>query len=280
VARAAVWPDAQVHEASRFLYELFYKVSGWEPVLMRENRLRCLQQEQINRAIEDQRKNGQNALYAFEKERVLLANIRAGDRNAARSILNEMLATIYMSSPKLVVLRARAIELMTCLTRAAIEDSPLLEPLIERNHGWTERLVRADDFEKLSHVLMEALDEFIDGIYLHGINRTNVRVRRAMEYISENYMHRISLESVADAVDLSRYRLAHLVKEFTGRTVTQIIHHVRVTQAQHLLARTTMSGTEIASEVGFTDQSCFIKHFKRLTGTTPARYRRIRPVAE
>ena len=44
-----------------------------------------------------------------------------------------------------MVLRARAVELMSCLTRAAIEDNPLLEPLIERNHAWTERLIAAGD---------------------------------------------------------------------------------------------------------------------------------------
>jgi hypothetical protein len=70
----------------------------------------------------------------FEKERALLAHIRAGDRNTARRILNEMLATIYLTSHQLVVLRARTVEMMSCLTRAAIEDNPLMEPLIVRNH--------------------------------------------------------------------------------------------------------------------------------------------------
>jgi len=76
-------------------------------------------------------------------------------------------------------------------------------------------------------------------------------------------------------VDLSPGRLSHLVKEFTGRTVVQNIHQVRVRQAQQLLERTSRSCADIAYEVGFGDQSYFIKHFKRLSGTTPARYRRL-----
>ena len=277
VNAAPVWSDERLRESADFLHDTFYQVSGWNPELMKENRLRCLQQQQINQAIEDQRRHGQEALYAFEKERVLLAQIRAGDRNAARSILNEMLATIYLWSPRLAVLRARSIELMTCLTRAAIEDNPLLEPLIERNHTWTERLVHAGDFEGLSQVLMDALDDFIDGIYLHGVNRTNATVHQALDYISENSSGRISLETVAREVGLSRWRLAHLVKDLTGRTVTQIIHQVRIRHAQQLLTRTAMSCADIAAEVGFPDQSYFTKHFKRLTGTTPVRYRRLRP---
>ena len=269
-----VWTEARVKEGAAFLQETFYNVSGWKPELMKENQRRLHQQQQLNQAIEDQKRRGEPALYAFEKERVLLANIRAGDRNGARRLLNEMLAVIYMSSPKLVVLRARAVELMSCLTRAAIEDNPLMEPLIERNHRWTEQLITAPSFEVLSEVLTTALDEFIDGIYLHGANRSSKRVRMALDFISLHYSRKISLQEVADEVELSTCRLSHLVKERTGRTVVQIIQQVRIRHAQQLLERTTKSCADIAYDVGFGDQSYFIKHFKKLTGTTPARYRR------
>ena len=278
-ARLPAWTEPQVREAGLHLQELFYQVSGWYPELMKENRLKALQMEQINVAMEDQRKGGKGTLYAFEKERALLANIRAGDRNSAREILNNMLASIYMSSPRVVVLRARAIELVSCLTRAAIEDNPLLEPLIERNHTWTERLIVAQSFEDLSRVLTEALDDFIEGIYLHGVNRSNTRVRKALDFISMNYTRKIGLEAVAREVGLSAGRLAHLIKEFTGRTFLQIVHEMRIRQSQQLLQNTAKDCAEIAYEVGFGDQSYFIKHFRRITGTTPARFRRHRPAA-
>jgi len=280
LGRLPRWQTARVEKACRRLQELFYQMSGWKPLLMDENRLRIRQQEQFAKAIEDQKRSGAPALYAFEKERVLLANIRAGDRNEARRILNEMLATIYMSSPRLVVLRARTIELMSCLTRAAIEDNPLLEPLIERNHTWTERLVTAMDFEELSMVLMEALDGFIEGVYLHGSNRSNMKVRQALDLIGRDFAGKISLTKLARSVGLSTSRLSHLVKDYTGRTVLQVVQEARVRHAQHLLEHTGMSCAQIAYDVGFGDQSYFIKHFRRLTGTTPARYRRsLRPSA-
>ena len=276
VGRVPFCSKSRLRKSAECLQAAFYQISGWKPDLMEENRLKALQQEQIHQAIEDQKKTGKHPLYAFEKERALLANIRAGDRNGARRLLNEMLAAIYMSSPSLVVLRARSVELMSYLTRAAIEDNPLMEPLIERNHAWTERLVRARNFEDLSHELMYALDDFIDGIYLHGVNRSNTKVRKALDFISANFARKIALQAVADEVGLSACRLAHLVKQFTGRTVLQILREVRIHHAQQILERTEKSCADVAYEVGFTDQSYFIKHFKRHTGTTPARYRRSR----
>jgi len=263
-------------EVAAYLEKTFYQMSGWKPVQMEESRLRIQQQQQIAEAIEDQRQRGSVNAYPFEKERILLSYIRAGDQPGARRVLNEMLGAMYLSSPKLVILRARAIEMMGYLTRTAVEDSPVLESLIARNHQWMERLIQARDFEALSRVLTDALNDFIEGIYLHGFNRSNSHVTKALDYISHNFMKPIQLKDVAREVGLSPYRLAHVIKEHTGKTLLPIIIHSRVQSAIQLLENTSKSCTEVAYEVGFNDQSYFIKHFKRLTGVTPARYRRTR----
>jgi len=269
---------ARLREAALHVEQTFYVVSGWKPLQMNENRLRVQQQQQIAEAIDDQKRRGDGASYPFEKERVLLSHIRAGDQAGARRVLNEMLGAMYMSSPKLVVLRARAIELMGYLTRAAVEDSPAMESLIARNHQWMERLIRARDFEELARVLTDALNDFIENIYLHGFNRTNVHVAKALDFITRNSAKPLRLKDIAGTVGLSSYRLAHLVKAHTGKTIVQIITHARIQNARALLEQTEKPCAEIAYETGFNDQSYFIKHFKRIAGITPARYRRTRMV--
>ena len=193
-------------------------------------------------------------------------------------MLNEMLGAMYMTAPKLVVLRARAIELMGYLTRAAVEESPIMESLIERNHQWMRRLIGARDFEELARVLTDALNDFIEGIYLHGFNRSNAHVGKALDFITRHYGKPLTLGDIAKEVGLSSYRLAHVVKAHTGKTILQLLAHARIQNAQNLLEHSEKSCTEIAYAVGFNDQSYFIKHFKRLTGITPARYRRTRMV--
>ena len=270
--------SAGIREAAEHLRRTFYQVSGWNPVQMEENRLRVMQQQQIAEAIEDEKRRGGIAAYPFEKERILLSHIRAGDQAGARRVLNEMLGAMYMTAPKLVVLRARAIELMGYLTRAAVEDSPIMESLIERNHQWMRRLIGARDFEELARVLTDALNDFIEGIYLHGFNRSNAHVGKALDFITRHYGKPLTLGDIAKEVGLSSYRLAHVVKAHTGKTILQLLAHARIQNAQNLLEHSEKSCTEIAYAVGFNDQSYFIKHFKRLTGITPARYRRTRMV--
>jgi len=274
LARLAKWDEAQIHSSAQKLWDCVYNITGWQNELLQSNRLRILQQQQLNQAIEDQRKKGNNTLYVFEKERSLLAHIRAGEKTEAKKIINEMLANIFMSSSHLSILRARTIELLSCLTRAAIEDNQLLEPLIEKNHAWIDMLVKAKTFEELSQRLMDALDEFMEEIYVHGVNRSNPKVSQAIDYMSKNFASPISLRDVAKAVNLSPFRLSHLIKRITGLSTMQILFQIRIRHAQQLLLKTDKSCTEIGYDVGFPDQSYFIKHFKRLTGVTPLRYRK------
>jgi len=275
IRRLPEWSSAEIRDAAMFLQETFYQVSGWKPALLRENRTKTIQQRQISEAIAEQKKSGRTG-YPADKERMLLSLIKVGDRNGARQLLNEMLAAMFLFSPKLPLLRARAIEMMGYLTRAAVEDCHLMEPLIERNHGWMQKLIRAGDFETLSHVLMQALDDFMEGIYAHGFNCYNPKASRALDYISRHYTTHISLQDIGREMGLTGFRVSHLVKAHTGKSVLQHVMRLRIQKALQLLERTSMPCSQIAVETGFCDQSYFIKQFRRTTGVTPAKYRRAR----
>jgi AraC family transcriptional regulator of arabinose operon len=101
-------------------------------------------------------------------------------------------------------------------------------------------------------------------------------VRKALDFINAEHARQISLREVSRHIGLSPSRTAHLVREFAGRSVVQMIQESRIQHARHLLERTSQTCAEIAYEVGYADQSYFIRHFRRLTGTTPLRYRRVR----
>lgn len=271
--RLRVWPADRIKAAALFLQETFYRASGWKPVLLEENRIKALQQRQISAAIAEHKKDGAPG-YSIDQERLLLALIRAGDHNGARRRLNEMLGAMYLFSSRLAVLRARAIELMGYLTRAAVEDNPVLEPLIERNHRWMQKLIVAPDFETLSHVLMQALDDFMQGIYARGFNCYHPHVGRILDFIARHYCEPLALPQIAGQTGISVSRVAHLVKQHTGKTVWQHIMRMRIAKARELLKNTGEDCSQVAAATGFCDQSYFTKHFRRLTGTTPAHYRR------
>ncbi len=273
VENIPLFRQEQVREAADRLYELFYQYSGWQPLTLKRNKDQMMQQRQIAEEIH-QRKVDQNKAYPYDDERILLSLIRVGDRAGARKIFNKMLAAMFLYSPKQVVVRARAIEMMGYLVRAAVEDSPLMEPLLERHMKWIEQIVETQDFDDLCNVLMEALDDFMNSIFLQGSSPVSPAVGKALDHIAANYTEPIALADIAEAAGLSTFRIAHLLKEATGKTALQNIHYLRIQEARRLLEGSDMSCTDVAYETGFGDQSYFIKQFRKWMGITPAKYRK------
>jgi len=272
LSRLPAWPQSRTREAAASLFELVYQVTPYVPSLLTRNRENALQQRQIAEAIQAGKSAGQRR-YPIREEQMLLSLMRVGDRNGARSMLNDMLAAMFLYSPNLVLIRARSVEMMGFLVRAAIEDNPQQEPLMERHQEWTGRIVESRTFEALCEVLRHALDDFMDAIFMQGYNRSSAHVRRILSLIGERFTTPLRLADIAAEVGLSRFHVARLVKRSTGKTVTQQIRALRVNRACELLETTDKPYAEIAYELGFADQSYFIKQFREMTGTTPGRYR-------
>ncbi len=112
-------------------------------------------------------------------------------------------------------------------------------------------------------------------IYLLGFESGHPGVARVLDYIAAHFQEEVRLQDLADEVRLSTFRIAHLVKERTGRTILQHVHEMRIREAQRLLEESRLSCAEIAYEVGFTDQSYFNRRFRALTGITPRQHRRL-----
>jgi AraC family transcriptional regulator len=99
------------------------------------------------------------------------------------------------------------------------------------------------------------------------------RLRAVVEYIEEHLHASLSLEQMAKVARLSVYHFARQFKTATGLAPHQFVITRRIERAKHLLRGRDQSLAEIAGLAGFSDQSQFSHHFKRLVGTTPRQFR-------
>ena len=100
-------------------------------------------------------------------------------------------------------------------------------------------------------------------------------VSDALAFIHENYARELSLTDIAEAAHLSPFHLTRLFKQSLGVSPHQYLIQLRVNSARWLLSAGSgeRSLAEVASAVGFADQSHLTRHFKRLTGQTPGQFR-------
>ena len=112
-----------------------------------------------------------------------------------------------------------------------------------------------------------------DLIELSRAGPVDRRLRRAIEFMHDNYSGGLSLEEIASAAYLSEYHFARLFKEIIGVTPHVYLANLRLERARKLLAETELPISEVASLVGYHSQSHFTKIFKSITGATPRAYR-------
>jgi AraC family transcriptional regulator len=100
------------------------------------------------------------------------------------------------------------------------------------------------------------------------------KLRAVMEYVEDHLDTSPTLEQMAAIARLSVYHFARQFRRATGLPPHQYVITRRVERArQLLLAGTDLSLAEVALSAGFSDQSHFCRHFKRLVGVTPGRFR-------
>jgi AraC family transcriptional regulator len=100
------------------------------------------------------------------------------------------------------------------------------------------------------------------------------RLRAVVEYIEEHLDAGPTLEQMAAIAGLSPNYFAWQFKRATGLPPHQYVLDRRVERAkQFLQTGNDISLAEVAAEAGFSDQSQFSHHFKRLIGVTPGQFR-------
>ena len=99
------------------------------------------------------------------------------------------------------------------------------------------------------------------------------RVKRVIEMMQGDPSRTFTLGKMAESVNLSPPYFCYLFKSITGVSPARYLKSLRMQQAASLLTSTFLSVKEIVRRVGLTDESHFVRDFKRLYGVTPSNYR-------
>jgi AraC family transcriptional regulator len=102
------------------------------------------------------------------------------------------------------------------------------------------------------------------------------QLRRLSDFILAHLNEDLSLEMLGQQVGFSPYHFARLFRRSTGESPHQFVMRKRLEAARRLLKETDTPIAQIASQIGFPQQSHFTHTFKRYTGTTPLNYRQKR----
>lgn len=274
IGKLPVIPGRKIHKAAEFLFDLLYEVGGFDPRVVRWRKQRSEQQSQIGEFIQERKKVGTEWRYPLESERELIGKVKIGDRTGAKEILNSILGTILFHNPgDLGVLKARLLELLSILSRSAVEGGVDIDVMLEKNLTFVDKVMHINNQQDLCAWISTALNEFVELVYSAQDAKKVTQIRPAINYIDANYDKPIALADIARISHLSISRLAHIFKEQMGITIIDYLTSVRIERAKQLLLATEQSCTEICFQVGYNNQSYFSRTFKELVGMSPRQFR-------
>jgi len=168
-----------------------------------------------------------------------------------------------MSFPDVVVIELEKL--------AAIK--PILEIFFEE--ALSQHNYKKQATDKLSTLILIYMTRYlIEHKFMHkGLiaAMSNKNVSESLEIIHSKFNIKLTLDSVAKEIGISRSKYAELFSKLVGQTFFEYLTSHRIRVAQRLIQE-KKSIKAVASAVGFSNSSSFIRKFKEVTGVSPGKW--------
>lgn len=137
-----------------------------------------------------------------------------------------------------------------------------------------ESILDAQNLEEINAVAAQLLSVLTMALEQTGTQEQNITILRAKSLIHEFYTTGITLEEIAQKLNLTPEYLSSQFHRDTGKTFSAYIRDYRIAKAKELLIGTQLKLQQVAAQVGYADPKYFSQVFKKCTGQLPAEYRR------
>ena len=159
-------------------------------------------------------------------------------------------------------------------TRYSIEGGLQEELAYAMSDSYILKSEDCHSVEEINLLYKQAFRDYTYAVSQEGNKQYCVLITNAIEYITIHLHEKITLESAAEAIDISAGHLSRIFKKETGMSFVDYIQKERVKAARNLLIYSNFTLTEISQYLHFSTQSYFISIFKKHFGITPGQYRK------
>lgn len=221
------------------------------------------------------RTSNRSYYYPLQTELKMINSIKAGDRKAASTVLEEVYISNFSKDlPNLEIARCLMFDLISTMIKTLNEI-----PTIEEDSTFWERikpittLMNCRSFDQLRTEMGEILERVCDYVIAGKPNKNDVLQQEIIHFVEKNYRDKnLSPELIATHLHRNKAYLCRFFRDHEGTGISTYIKHHRVKIAKEMMSDEHLSVTEISDEVGFSGSNSFIRAFKEIEGVTPGQY--------
>lgn len=131
-----------------------------------------------------------------------------------------------------------------------------------------------ENYQNMEIIVTQTLNLVLKPLKTMKYQNSSSLIKKSMTYIEKNYAKPISLNRLAEELQVSPFYLSKLFGRELGHNFTEIVNDIRIRQAKKLIRENT-SFKKVAYDVGFGSQSYFTKMFRKVVGMSPTDYRKL-----
>lgn len=135
-----------------------------------------------------------------------------------------------------------------------------------------DKIFQLKNARKIIEELPVVLDKMLNTVLLENVDNSRI-VQKIINLVEKEYRHDISLNYIADSVNLAPAYVSYIFKKETGKTLIKYITDIKMAKAKILLEEGNLKIVEVARECGYDNQSYFNRLFKNYYGITPKQFR-------
>lgn len=224
----------------------------------------------------DEIKNIENTkiYYTMEKENLLVRSIRNGSVDDVENLFNDIYrVNFYERHISQGALRRLILNISFSVYKVLDEVYEFDTDKHEKYGRVYQNLMCNENMEECFQILREICVSLATD--LDRQTGDEQLKKRIVEYISDNYSdYSLSLEVLADHLEIGYHYLSKLFKEHMGNSFVTYLTLVRLEKAKELLCESNETIEKIAEKTGFVGSHSLIRAFKKYYNTTPGKYRK------
>ena len=234
-----------------------YKTSGWSPKFYNEHRAEIESHKKAQAVYSSQivliNCNRPHSYHVTSNCDFVFFHL-AG--NNSDDIVDELIATnggILFQLPNARVLFQKAQNYLDTLLEGGSPSEAALSSFV---------------YETLCNLRLKGLETLMQK------DSTQGSMSKVLSYIRDHVKEPLSLEQLSEIAYMSKYHFLRSFQKEYGVTPFQYIAEMRMSLSKTMLTTTNLSIAQIAYDLGYSNESAFIRAFTRIVGISPGKFKR------
>lgn len=216
----------------------------------------------------------QHPPYALERK--LIANIKRMDEEDSVKTLRQLNRheRACLADSQLRSTKDSLIGSCVLFTRAIIEEGVDSESAFGLSDACIRKIEKFGTVSQTEQFEYEMLQRFIGLLRENEYHEYSPVVSRAITYIKQNVQHKLTLQGIANTINIHPNYLSSVFRKEVGMSIKSFIEQQKSEAIRTLLLETSLSLTDIAFTFEFSSIAYFSGFFKKHFGVSPMKYRR------